>query len=406
MSPRFLLLKPYTLMSENNSPLTPLVLWTMTISTGLCVANLYYCQPLLHQMQTSFAATEQQVGWIPTLTQVGYALGMLFFVPLGDLFEKRKLIFLSTFISAICLVAMALSPNIYVGIGMSLLLGLATMTPQFIIPFAAHLAPPEKRGQILGTVMSGLLIGILLARTVAGFLGAAFGWRAMFMSAAVLLFILSLLLRTLLPTDEPTYKGSYASLLKSITSLVKQLPTLREAMVFGAMLFAAFSAFWATLIHLMETPDFNLGARTVGLFGILGASGALAAPILGRWADRRSRRMMIGYGILLNIIAFLIFGIWGGTSLVALSLGVLVMDVGIQGAHVSNQTRIFALNPEARSRINTAYMFAYFMGGAAGSLVASYAWSLHQWIGVCIVALAFLSIAGLTHFFNPFKLAK
>lgn len=393
-------------MSENNSPLTPLVLWTMTISTGLCVANLYYCQPLLHQMQTSFGATEQQVGWIPTLTQVGYALGMLFFVPLGDLFEKRKLIFLSTLISAICLVAMALAPNIYIGIVMSLLLGLATMTPQFIIPFAAHLAPPKKRGQILGTVMSGLLIGILLARTVAGFLGAAFGWRAMFGSAAVLLFILSLLLRTLLPTDEPTYKGTYASLLKSITALVKELPTLREAMVFGGMLFAAFSAFWATLIHLMETPDFNLGARTVGLFGILGASGALAAPILGRWADRRSRRMMIGYGILLNIIAFVIFGVWGGTSLVALSLGVLVMDVGIQGAHVSNQTRIFALNPEARSRINTAYMFAYFMGGAAGSLIASYAWSSYQWTGVCVAALAFLSIAGLTHFFNPFKLAR
>lgn len=357
-------------------------------------------------MQISFGATEEQVGWIPTLTQLGYAFGMLFFVPLGDLIERRKLIFISTMLSAVCLVGVALSNNVYMGIGMSLLLGLATMTPQFIIPFAAHLAPPEKRGQILGTVMGGLLIGILLARTVAGFIGAALGWRAMFGFAAVLLLVLGMLLRSLLPTSQPTYSGSYKSLLRSIATLVKEHATLKEAMLFGAMLFAAFSSFWATLIHLVETPAFNLGARTVGLFGILGAAGALAAPILGKVADRSSRRMMIGYGILLNIIAFLVYLFFGGSSLVALAIGVLVMDVGIQASHVSNQTRIFALNPEARSRINTAYMFAYFIGGAAGSLVGSYAWGLYQWPGVCLAALTFLSVAGLTHFLNPFKLPR
>ena len=391
-------------MSENTTPIPPLVLWTMTIATGLCVANLYYCQPLLHQMQTSLGATEQQVGWIPTMTQLGYALGMLFFVPLGDLMERRKLIVGSTLISALCLVGMVLAQDIYVAIIMSLFLGLATMAPQFIIPFAAHLAPPEQRGKILGTVMSGLLIGILLARTVAGFLGAAFGWRAMFGAAAVVLIVLALLLRSLLPKSTPTYTGSYFSLLNSIRALIAEYPTLREAMLFGAMLFAAFSAFWATLIHLLETPTFDLGARTVGLFGILGASGAMAAPILGKWADRSSKRTLIGYGILMNIAAFAIYGIWGSFSLVALVIGVLVMDVGIQASHVANQTRIFALNPEARSRINTAYMFAYFIGGAAGSLVGSWAWGAYQWVGVCVAALGFLSVAGITHRLNPFKL--
>lgn len=377
--------------------LTSFVLWVMTVATGLCVASLYYCQPLLHQIQNTFGASAAQVGWIPTCTQLGYAFGMFFLSPLGDRIERRRLIFIATNISAVCLVGMALAPHIYVVILMSLLLGFATMTPQYIIPFAANLSSPEKRGQTIGMIMSGMLLGILLARTVAGFVGDLFGWRVMFGSAAVVLLVLAFILRSVLPQSEPSYAGSYVGLLKSVIQLTRELPVLRESMVFGSMMFGAFSAFWATLIYLMESPAFNLGAKSVGLFGILGASGALAAPLVGRLADRRSPRQIVGYGILMMGISFLIYWLWGGTSLIALSVGVVIMDVGLQVAHVSNQSRVFALIPEARSRLNTAYMFFYFIGGASGSLLASVAWTRAQWSGVCAVALAFVVIAGIKY---------
>lgn len=383
------------------SPLSSFVLWIMTIATGLCVANLYYCQPLLQQMQESFGATAREVGWIPTLTQFGYALGMLFLIPLGDQVERRGLIFISTLVSALSMIGMAVAPNLPVAIFMSLVVGVATMTPQFIIPFAAHLASEQKRGQVVGMIMSGLLLGILLARTVAGFVGAAFGWRVMFSGAAVILLIVAFVLRSILPKSEPTFSGSYGSLLKSVITLIKEQPVLRESMVLGSALFGSFCGFWATLIYLMESPAFNLGARTVGLFGLIGASGALAAPWIGRFADKRSPRTTIGFGILLCAISFAVFWLWGGTSLVGLTIGVLLIDVGLQAAHISNQSRVFSLIPAARSRLNTAYMFAYFLGGALGSATASYAWSLYGWAGVCLTGLVFVAISGLSFWCRP-----
>jgi len=369
------------------------VLWIMTIATGLSVANIYYCQPLLSQMQESFGASAQQIGWIPTLTQFGYAAGMLFLIPLGDQIERRRLIFFATLISALSLLGMAFSHNIYFAILMSFAVGITTLTPQFIIPFAAHLASPTKRGQVVGMVMSGLLLGILLARTVAGFVGEAFGWRVMFISAAVVLFILAFVLRAILPVSEPTFNGSYLRLLRSVLDLVKEQPTLRESMLVGAALFGSFSGFWATLIYLMESPAFQLGPRTVGLFGVLGAAGALTAPIVGRFADKKSPRVAIGFGIILCALAFVIYWIWGGHSLLALGIGVLLMDIGLQGTHISNQSRVFSILPEARSRLNTAYMFAYFMGGAVGSWAASYAWGIYQWTGVCFSGLVFIGLS-------------
>lgn len=369
------------------------VLWLLAAATGLCVGNLYYCQPLLAQMQASFAVDEGAIGWIPTLTQLGYAFGMLFLIPLGDRFERRGLIVASTAISALALIGMALSPNLGVAIAMSLLIGLTTMTPQFIMPFVAHVAEPSRRSEMVALVMSGLLLGILLARTVAGFLGSAVGWRGMFGLAAAVLLVLAVVLRFALPVSEATYSGGYGALLKSVIGFVRTQPILRESMIYGGCLFAAFSAFWATLIHLLETPAFHLGARAVGLFGLLGAAGALAAPLVGRLADRRSARLPLGIGLLATLAAFLLFGAAGGSSLVALAIGVLLMDVGIQSAHIANQSRFFALVPEARSRLNTAYMFAYFTGGAAGSALGSFAWGRWQWSGVSAVGLLFTAVA-------------
>lgn len=388
-------------MNNHEETLSPLVLWLMTIATGVCVANLYYCQPLLHQMQETFKVTPGQMGAIPTLTQLGYAVGMLFLIPLGDQIEKRKLIFVSTVISAMTLVGMALSPNLLTATIMSFLIGVTTMTPQFIIPFAVHLAPAEKRGRVLGMVMSGLLLGILLARTVAGFVGAEFGWRFMFGLAAGVLVVLAVILRLVLPVSQPSYQGSYIKLIHSVWTLVKEQPVLRESMLFGSMLFGAFSAFWATLIYLMESPAFHLGARAVGLFGLLGAAGALTAPIIGRLSDKKSPRSAIMIGFILMALSFILYMTLGKNSLIALSIGVLLMDIGLQGSHVSNQSRVFSLIPEARSRLNTAYMFSYFLGGALGSWLGSISWGLYGWTGVCTSALLMIGIGAL-----PFVLER
>ena len=277
-----------SIASSDSQSIPASVLWVMTIATGMIVGNLYYCQPLLSDMQTTLGGSEVLAGWIPTLTQLGYALGMLLLVPLGDRFERRGLIVISTFISGLAMIGLSQAPTLGFAIAMSLLVGVSTVAPQFIIPFAAHLAPEEKRGQVVGTVMSGLLLGILLARTVAGFIGSAYGWRSMFAIAALAMVILSVLLRFMLPKSEPTFRGSYLELLRSVFHFIRTEPVLRETMVFGSLMFAAFGAFWATLIHLMESEVFNLGARTVGIFGVFGALGALMAPVVGKLADRKS----------------------------------------------------------------------------------------------------------------------
>lgn len=395
-----------TLTTENENSFPPLILWTMTIATGLTVGNLYYCQPLLEQIQHDLPGTDQVLGLVPTMTQVGYALGMLFLVPLGDRAERRRLIVIFTLLSAVSLLVMSFATTLPMAVFFSLMIGLTTMTPQLIIPFAAHLSPDHKRGQVVGTVVSGLLLGILLARTIAGFVGAAFGWRALFVAASVIVFIVAFILQLVLPKSEPTFQGSYSSLIKSVFKLVADLPVLRESMLFGFMLFASFSAFWATLIHLMETPAFALGPRAVGLYGLLGAAGALSAPLIGKMADRRSPRSTVGIGFLMTAAAFVIYWIWGGSSLLALGVGVLVMDIGIQAAHVSNQSRVFALIPAARSRLNTAYMFAYFVGGALGSWFASIAWGLYGWPGVCGTALGFLAVGMLVFALNAHRMNK
>lgn len=377
-----------------------LLLWTMALATGLCAANLYYCQPLLELIQKSLGGSPARLGLIPTLTQVGYAIGMLLIVPVGDMIERKKLILFFTLLSAVALFVMGSAPTLWIAIAASLSIGVTTMTPQLIIPFAAHLAPEKQRGQVVGTVMSGLLFGILLARTVAGFVGAAFGWRAMFYLASLIVTLLAAQLAWVLPKGETTFQGNYAALFRSIFKIVREQKDLREASIFGGSLFAAFSAFWATLIFLMSSDHYGMGARAVGLFGILGAVGALVAPLIGKLADRRSPRATTGIGILVTMISFVIYWIWGRTSLVALGIGVVLMDIGVQSGHISNQTRVFALIPEARSRLNTVYMFTYFTSGALGSWLASLAWGGYGWPGVCVVALGFLSLGGAVFLLN------
>ncbi|WP_413557048.1 MFS transporter [Bdellovibrio sp. HCB209] len=376
-----------TTSQAHPNKLSATTVWIMAIATGLSVANLYYNQPLLAELQKEFGVSVKEIGIIPTLTQVGYALGMLFLVPMGDMFERRRLIVITSLLVTIALLMAATATGLWMMIVASLLTGLFTMVPQLIIPFAAHLAGNESRGKVLGIIMSGLLIGILCSRTIAGFIGDIFGWRVVFYAAAALMMVLATCLWFALPASEVTYKGSYFGLLKSIGTLVKEEPTLRESAIVGAMIFGVFSSIWATLIFLLSTPHFGMGAKEVGLFGLLGAAGALAAPVVGRIADKKGARTGIAIG--LGVLAFSVLILWGSaTSLVGLIVGIFILDFGIQATHIGNQTRVFALREDARSRLNTVYMFSYFMGGAFGSLLGSYAWNAGQWKGVCIVLTA------------------
>lgn len=375
----------------------------MAIATGLSVANLYYNQPLLADLQASFGITVKEVGIIPTLTQVGYALGMLFLVPLGDMFEKRKLIVITSLLVTIALLIAATAQSLLTMAIASLLIGLMTMTPQLILPFAAHLAEAKTRGKVIGIIMAGLLIGILLSRTLSGFVGSIFGWRAVFYFASALMMVLAAGLYFILPSSEVSFSGSYGKLLKSIWTIVKEEPTLRQSSLIGAMIFGIFSSIWATLIFVLSAPHFGYGAKEVGLFGLLGAAGAAAAPLMGRVSDKKGPRYGLGLGLVVIAFSVLIL-FFSGKSMLGLILGIFIMDFGLQAAHVSNQTRIFALREDARSRINTVYMFTYFMGGAMGSLLGSFAWNTGEWTGVSILC-AILSALSLFTFWLGRKTA-
>ncbi len=363
----------------------------MSFAAGTTVANLYYNQPLLEQMRETFSVTVVEIGWVATLTQVGYAGGMLFLVPMGDMHERRRLVVLFTLLSSIFSAWVGFASNFQGLVIASFLLGVSTMTPQLLIPFAAHLAPPDQKGKVVGTLVSGLLLGILLARTISGFVGSSFGWRAMFGAASIFLFGLSCILLFSLPKSAPSYKGTYTGLLASVVKIFKTQPVLREAAFFGAMLFGAFSAFWATLIHLMEAPQFELSAKAVGLYGLLGAGAALLGPVVGGLADRRNPRSGTGAMIALTLVSFVVF-FFSSHSLIGIGVGVLLMDIGVQSGHISNQSRIFPLVPGAQSRIQTAYMFFYFAGGAVGSTLGAYGFNHYGWTGVCGAAGLMLSL--------------
>jgi predicted MFS family arabinose efflux permease len=379
------------------SSLPRMVLLVMAFSAGASVANLYYNQPLLEQMRHTFAADPQAIGWIPTLTQAGYAAGMLFLVPLGDRFEKKRLVLLFTFLASLCALLIALSPQLPVLALGSFFLGLSTMTPQLLVPFAAQMAPTHERGQVAGTMLSGILMGILLARTVSGFVGAAYGWRVLFALVAGLLLILGVVMAKLLPKSEPTYHGHYFGLLKSVWDLFRSQPVLQEACWFGAMFFGAFSVFWATLIYLMQTPPFHFDARAVGIYGLVGVVGALLSPMFGKLSDRGDARCNTGLMLMLTLASFIVYYLFEH-NLIGLGIGVLLMDIGVQAGHISNQTRIFKLVPHAQSRIQTAYMFCFFVGAACGSFVGSWSWNHFHWPGVCASAIAFIGLALLRYF--------
>ena len=369
----------------NKPRLSNPILYLMSFSAGLVVANLYYNQPLLHQISVTFGVTDAAVSNIALATQLGYAFGLLFIIPLGDMVSNHRILRIDFFVMILSLVGAALSDSLWLLVGASFLIGFTSAIPQLFVPMAAQLSDDQHRGRAIGIVMSGLLIGILGSRVISGLVGEAFGWRVMYYAATVMMLVLFVLLKYKLPRLEPHYEGSYAGLMKSLLHYFKTEPALRLATLRGALAFAGLSAFWTTLVFLME-DYFGYGSGVTGLFGLVGIVGALAATVVGKLNDKISREKLIMFSMILLIFSWIIF-LLSQHSLVGIILGVILVDLGQQALHITNQTIIFSKNPQARNRVNTIYMVGFFMGGALGTALGALAWQHFQWLGVSVLGL-------------------
>ena len=363
------------------------------VSCGLVVANLYYAQPMLNVIGREFKSDAGAVGLVVTLTQVGYAVGLLFVVPLGDLLNRRRLVCTVLLATTAALIAAALAPSLAVLAAVSLIIGLTSVVAQVLVPYAASLSWPEERGRVVGAVMSGLLIGILLARTFSGLVGQVSSWRVVYWLGAGLMLVLILVLRRELPRADPHPEApAYGPLLRSVGKIVREEPLLRRRSVYGALVFAAFSVFWTTAAFLLSRPPYSFGQAVIGLFGLAGVAGALCASAAGRLADRGFSRLSTGAFLLAALLSFALLAL-GGHLLIALILGVIVLDLGVQGTHITNQSEIYRLRPEARSRLTTAYMVTYFIGGSLGSATSAVVYARAGWGSVCLLGAAYLAIA-------------
>lgn len=362
----------------------------MAVTTGLGVANIYYNQPMLGLIERDMPG--RLTALVPMVTQLGYALGLLLLVPLGDRVERRGLITGQFMALGVALILAAVAPTAGLLLLASLVVGALATVAQQIVPFAAHLAEPARRGAVIGKVMAGLLCGILLSRTLAGFVAEHAGWRSMFWLGVPLVVLAGAGLRILLPVSRAEAGAPYPHLLASLWHLWRDMPALRLATLTQGLLFAAFSAFWSILA--LRLGQLGLGAGVAGLFGIVGAVGILAAPLAGHLADRRGPQAAIAAGIVLLLVAWGLADRWPGVM--GLALACIVLDLAVQGALISHQHIVYGLDAQARARLNTVFMGGMFLLGAGGSALAVWAWQAGGWHGVSLLGLGLGILAAIT----------
>ena len=358
----------------------------LATGAGLSVASLYYAQPMLGVLGADISASGRAVGFIPTLTQLGYALGILLLAPLGDRFDRRRIVLAKAAVLCAALLVAGAAPSIGVLLAASLAIGLAATMAQDIVPAAATLAPEASRGKTVGTVMTGLLLGILLSRVVSGFVAEHFGWRSMFIAAAASIALVGAAAWRGLPRFRPTTHLAYGALLGSLATLWSRHGTLRRAALAQGLLAVGFSAFWSTLAVMLHGEPFHLGSAAAGAFGLAGAAGALAAPLAGRLADRRGPELVTRLGAGLVVVSFAAMGLAPlmppHAQLWLLALAAVGFDLGMQAALIAHQTIVYGIEPGARSRLNAVLFTAMFIGMAAGSALGALALAQWGWVGV------------------------
>ncbi len=369
------------------APLSFGLLGFLAFMAGATVANLYYAQPLLADIARSFHVDAGRAGLVSVATQAGYAAGLVLIVPLGDGHERKGLIIATTLLIALALALVTLSPDFTILLAASLFMGLSTTVPQLLVPYTATLAPPDRRGRAVGLVMSGLLIGIIVSRALSGF-GSFLGWRIIYGLAAGVMALCAAAAARLLPRQLPPEPVAYGTLLGSLRGLWRKEPALRLHAFLGAMGFAAFSDFWTPLVFHYGHLFPGEASRMVGITGFIGVSGALAASLSGRLSERHGVLAVNGAFLLLAGIAFLVLWLQGD-SLPGVAVGAALLDAGVQGSHISNQTRLYALRASVRNRLTAIYMAVYFAGGAMGSLAGTLAWKEAGWPAVCAAGAAF-----------------
>ncbi|MGW9025566.1 MFS transporter [Streptomyces sp. NPDC055722] len=359
----------------------------LAAACGMTVANLYYAQPLLPSLRDVFHLSEATAGLLITLTQVGYVIGMLFLVPLGDRLEKRSLITTLLTVTTVALVAAGLATGFPMLLAASLISGTTSVVAQILVPFAASLAPDHARGRIVGRVMSGLLTGILLSRAVSSLVSELAGWRVVYLGSAVLMAVLAVTLRVALPQHEPTTTVPYTQVLRSTLALLRTHPALLRRGLYQAAMFGAFSAFWTTVSYLLTGPRFHYSAIGVGVFALVGAAGAAVAPLAGRWADRGHARPATGIAFAVAALAFAVGGL-DGHSIVLIALAAVLLDMAVQTTLIVGQHTIYQLDPHARARLNSAFIATFFIGGALGSQLGSIAYRADGWGAVSLLGAA------------------
>ncbi len=387
-------------MKKNWKEEKKISLWLILLlagSCGLIVANLYYAQPLVGLIRGETGISSGSSGFIVTMTQLGYATGLLFLVPLSDLLENRRLAVSILMISIIGLIAAALARTSYLFFTAAILIGLGSVAAQILVPFAAHLAPAEQRGSVVGTVMSGLLLGIMLARPAASLITAIWGWRVVFYLSAAIMGIVTILLQCLLPKRNPVPKDNYGKIIQSMVMLIKKTPVLRRRSLYQAALFGSFSLFW-TVVPLYLSQHFHLNQKEIALFGFVGVTGAIAAPIAGRLADKGWSRRLTGMAFVIASISFLLTHLFSKNITLSLFLfcaAAILLDLSVSGNLVLGQQAIYALGDEIRGRVNGVFMAVFFLGGAIGSALGGWAYAYGNWgiasiIGLALPLLAFI----------------
>ncbi|MEQ3635732.1 MFS transporter [Alcanivorax sp.] len=374
------------------SPLSPLLVLLMAATTGLVVASNYYAQPLLHTISDQLSLSYAKAGIIVTTAQASYAVGLILLVPLGDLIERRRLIVIMMLLAMLGLLISANAHSLPMLLAGTAITGAFSVVAQVLVPFAATLAPVESRGKVVGTVMSGLLLGILLARTVAGALSSLGDWHTVYWVAAGLMLLNTLALWRQLPRYHQPSSHHYGQLIASIVGLFVRHKVFRQRSIIGFLAFAMFSVLWTSLAFMLSSEPWSFNDATIGLFGLAGAAGALSARHTGVLTDRGHGQRLTIIGTVVLLLSWGLLGL-GGTSLIALLAGIVLLDLALQAVHITNMNMVLSLDEDARNRLNSGYMFLYFLGGALGSLASAAAYDHYDWRGVVLLGAGLSAMA-------------